>query len=213
MSSWVGVAGRAALHLVDSIDRSLRGEGDDRISEWTGTLLAFLLYLPVALGSLLWLFLLGGEWGLVTHTVGEAAARDAAVGVGVGGLCFIGVHQAATRSAAVGRVARRYAASLGRLSAPSTLIVTASAAIAEELLFRGVLAAHIGAIASAALFGVAHLPLERRLWQLVPASFAIGLVLSALEGWTDALVAPAAAHFTLEASVWLWLGRWASTAR
>lgn len=81
------------------------------------------------------------------------------------------------------------------MSARDVVVLTASSAIAEELLFRGWLAPLAGVVASSLLFGLMHYtPRSRGMWSWIPAAFVIGLVLGGMFELVGNLTAPIIAH-------------------
>jgi membrane protease YdiL (CAAX protease family) len=73
--------------------------------------------------------------------------------------------------------------------------LTASSAIAEELLFRGWLTPLTGVVVSSLLFGLMHYtPRNRGMWSWIPAAFVIGLALGWMFELVGNLTAPIIAH-------------------
>ena len=95
----------------------------------------------------------------------------------------------------------------GRMDVRELWLVAAMSAVAEELLFRGVLLARAGLIGSAILFAVLHLPPKRALWLWAPISLVVGLALGLLMQRTGVLAAPIVAHFALSLITMRWAQR------
>jgi len=128
---------------------------------------------------------------------GLAGAADLAVGLGTG------IALAAASRLALGgeRGARflteEFRARAGALSPRQALTAAVLAGVAEELLFRGVLQPLAGLWVASALFGAVHLGPGWRSLPWAAMAFAAGVVLGGLFEWTGHLVAPAAAHATV----------------
>lgn len=179
---------------------------DEQAEDAALNLLVVLFYLPVALGSLLYLFWAGGEFAVMRRTVGADPVRDALVGVGVGLVLVV-----ATRLAVLLPSGRRMADVFGRvLGRPGLLacvVLASAAAISEELLFRAVLQPELGIWAVTFLFAAAHFPFDRNLalWPLL--AFPTGLAFGALYDWTGAALAPIFAHAVVNAVNLRWIAR------
>jgi len=82
-----------------------------------------------------------------------------------------------------------------------------ASSVGEELFFRGLLQPLIGPVWATALFAMAHVPMERRLWTWPFFAFAVGAVFAWLTEHAGGLTAPIAAHFTINAANLYWVGR------
>lgn len=90
------------------------------------------------------------------------------------------------------------ALALGKaLTIPSAIAVSASAALGEELFFRGWLQVKLGNLAQAGLFSLAHLSYLNLLEAVV--TFGLGLAFGLARERTDSLLAPMLAHFGFNA--------------
>ncbi len=90
-------------------------------------------------------------------------------------------------------------------------IAIVSMAVAEELLFRGVVQVEWGL--GVAVVAYAAVQVVERNWALVLAGFACGVVFGALAEWTDGLTAPVVAHLIWTAALtFVWPLRDASGA-
>ena len=171
--------------------------------------LTVLFYLPVALGSLLYLFWSGGEFALWVRTLGEHPLRDVAAGAAVG-LVFVLVSQ---RTAPLTGVGARMTAALGRMigrrSWASCLAMAAASAVGEELLFRAVLQERLGIVIATGLFALAHFPAERALWPWPLLALPTGLAFGGLYEWTGAALAPVVAHGVINLLNLRFVGRYA----
>lgn len=83
---------------------------------------------------------------------------------------------------------------LGRLSAPAVFLFALASGVGEELLFRGWLLGEVGLFWSSLLFGLVHIPPNRK-WLYWPFfAAAMGLVLGWLYLWSGSLVFPVLLH-------------------
>ncbi len=123
----------------------------------------------------------------------------AAAGVAFG-LALVGASQLwSARSPAGRRLALELAALVRGITPPLAIVLAAVSSLAEEALFRGALQPALGWLVASGLFGLAHfLPSPGlRVWSV--AAGLAGLGLGALFAWSGDLVAPALAHFVLNA--------------
>ena len=136
-------------------------------------------------------FLPGGrdvEWG-----------ADLGLGIGVGLLVVLG-SELITRFTSWGeQSARLLGEMLGEVSQADAIWLALASAIAEELFFRGAIQPHLGLVGTSLLFGVAHLPPRRELVPWTLMAVGAGFLLGGLFEWTGNVLAPIAAHFTLNA--------------
>ena len=86
---------------------------------------------------------------------------------------------------------------LGRLTWTESLFLAALSALCEEILFRGILQAHLGLVLSSLIFGLAHLPRNRTLIPWTIQATLLGFCLGLLFLYTGNLIAPVAAHFVI----------------
>jgi len=143
--------------------------------------------------------------------VAAPAARAVATGLGAG----LGLYLASeTASALADRLGLQHEERLRGLLAPAgpidwavlLLAVLPTIAVAEELLFRGVLVGAVGAgfglpgpalvVAAAALFGLGH---TAQGGVGVAVTATLGLVLGVAFLWTGSLLAVAVAHYVVDA--------------
>ncbi|MEQ1501271.1 MAG: type II CAAX endopeptidase family protein [Myxococcota bacterium] len=204
----------------DGSDRDGAGRSDDdtdddavdRLEAWALDVLTVLFYLPVALGSLLYLFYVGGEFALWVRTVGEHVPRDVAAGLAVG-LAVVGASYAAVPLSPIAqRMVGALARAVGRPSWTACLVVAASSAIGEELLFRAVLQERLGVLIATLLFALAHFPAERDLWPWPVIAFPLGLAFAGLYAWSGAALAPIVAHAVINLLNLRLVGRWVTAS-
>lgn len=168
--------------------------------------LVVLFYSPVALGSLLWLFRLGGEWAVWRRTLGEHPLRDVGLGLLAGAL-LVGASRALARLPAGQAMVASMQEELGHLGPSSWVVVATSSAVGEELLFRGVLQPMWGLVAASLLFALAHVPFERALWPWPVFAFVAGLVFGGLYALTGAVLAGVVAHALVNGLNLRWIAR------
>lgn len=158
-----------------------------------------LLYVPVALLALAWLFIRNGMPATIDRVIGAHVGRDVALGLGVG-LMLVGITRIVSAlSAHARRAEAALAEAIGPTSSAQCVALALVSGIAEELLFRGALQPVLGLILTSIAFGAAHVPLRRELiaWPFIAA--AVGLLLGWMTNETDALIAPILAHVTVNA--------------
>jgi membrane protease YdiL (CAAX protease family) len=161
--------------------------------------LAWLFYLCLAIAGSLWIGLRRGPIPLRLFLDPARWFLDAAVGAAAG-LALLGFWEALRRLLpAQRRLEERLGELLGGLTAPQALALAALSGFAEELFFRGAVQGAVGWLAASLLFALLHSgpgP-EFRLWTLFAA--CAGLLFGALMLWRGNLLAPALAHFLVNA--------------
>jgi membrane protease YdiL (CAAX protease family) len=124
---------------------------------------------------------------------------DLGLGLGAGAVVVL-ISEWITRFT---RWGERTSAILGELIGPVGVVdavwLALASAIAEELLFRGAIQPHLGLVGTSVLFGVAHLAPRRELLPWTLMAVAAGFLLGGLFEWTGNVLAPIAAHFTVNA--------------
>lgn len=172
---------------------------------WLVWLVVF--YLPVIAGCLAYLMWTGGTYGLVMHTVGEQPWSGIAWGVSAAIPVVVGSRLLVPRVA----VLRRLADGLGELMGPlpwsAVILVALLSALGEELLFRAVIQEQLGAPLGVLLFAVTHLPIDRKLWPRPLFALLAGALFAGLYTLTGSMLAPATAHFVINATSLRWAGR------
>ncbi len=119
------------------------------------------------------------------------------------GLAAVAVTQRFARHTRWGRtLTSELASALTGLEPRAILWLALSSAFGEELLFRGAIQAGMvdhggapqGLLLASLLFGLAHVPANRRMVPWTVMAAAMGLVFGALYLWTGEILAPIAAH-------------------
>lgn len=175
------------------------------LEEWTYNLVVLSFYLPVAVGSLVYLHWTGGQYALHTRTIGEQPELSVLAGVCVAIPIVAASWWLTERLPSLRRLGRSLARTTGRLSLISAVLVAAAAAVGEELLFRAVLHEQLGAAVGVVLFAAAHVPIERGLWLWPVFALGAGAVFAGLYEATGSVLAPATAHFLINAINLRWL--------
>lgn len=179
---------------------------------WTWVWLATLFYLPVIAGCVGYLLAAGDAESVQGHLLGESPALGLALGVAAG-LPIVGLSQWLTpRVEALRRLAHTLGTMTGPLSWTMVCIVASTSALGEELLFRGVIQEHLGAELGVLLFAVAHVPFDRNLWLWPLFAVGAGVVFAVLYETSGAVLAPATAHFVINAANLHWLGRFSAAS-
>ncbi|HDQ13999.1 MAG TPA: CPBP family intramembrane metalloprotease [Sediminispirochaeta sp.] len=110
-------------------------------------------------------------------------------------------------SRTLGRFIHFLEESLGPLSGSQVMILAASSAIGEEMLFRGALQPIIGILPATLLFALSHFPLRRELWIWPLYALVMGLGLGLLRQWGGDIWSAVLLHFLLNGSSLLVLGK------
>lgn len=90
-----------------------------------------------------------------------------------------------------------FRALLGRPAPSELVLLAATSAIGEELLFRGAMLDAWGLWLSTAVFALLHIPPRWSLWPWTASSLLVGLLLGTLTLWTGNLGAAVAVHFVV----------------
>lgn len=179
----------------------------------TFVVLVLLFYGPVAIGAASWMVHVGGTEGLWQHTIGDEPLIGIGLGIAVGAPIVVATQWFTPRFPPLARLADELGAMTGPVSWPVAITVAAASAIAEELLFRGVVQVHLGMPLGVVLFAAAHVPLDRGLWLWPIFALGAGALFGGLYAITDAVLAPVVAHFVINALNLHWLGRRVAEAR
>ena len=179
----------------------------DPLEEWVWNALVVLFYLPVALGCLLYLIWTDGLFVIHRQILGPTPLADATLGLAVA-LPIVGLSRQITpRFVLTRRLARALARATGALGWPSCLLIAASSAVGEELLFRAVIQERLGIGVGVILFAAAHVPLERDLLLYPVFALGAGAILGGLYHATEATMAPIACHFVVNLLNLRWIGQ------
>lgn len=98
------------------------------------------------------------------------------------------------------RLTRILSRMVGSLHPADALLLAALSALAEEIVFRGLLLPYAGLTASSLAFGAAHLIPRQGLWAWSVWAGAAGLALGWVALATGGLLAPIAAHFAVNSA-------------
>lgn len=96
---------------------------------------------------------------------------------------------------------------LGRPAPRELVLLAATSALAEELLFRGAMLDAWGLWPSTLVFALLHIPPKLSLWPWTASSLLVGAGLGALTLWTGNLGAAVAAHFVVNLQNLLYITR------
>ena len=120
------------------------------------------------------------------------------------GLLLVVLTRAIERWEPLARLHTGFGEVLRGITPGSALVIAIVSALGEEILFRGALQPLVGPWLAAAIFGAAHLPIDRNFaaWPLF--AFAAGLALGYSATASGSLVAPIVAHFVVN---WVHLRR------
>ena len=162
-------------------------------------LLAWLFYLGLGLAGSLWIGLRQGRIPLRLFVDPSRWWLDAAVGAAAGGALLACWETLRQLLPAARGLEERLGELLGGLTAPQAIALAAMSGFSEELFFRGAVQGAVGWLAASLLFALLHTGpgRELRLWTLFALS--AGLLFGALMLWRGNLLAPALAHFLVNA--------------
>lgn len=164
--------------------------------------LALVFYTPLFAVGLAWMAYRGR---LASFLWQGSFARAAGLGLALG-LGTVLLSRFLTSAFAFGRNMKAALGEvLGQLDARTAWALAAVSSVAEETLFRGALQPEAGLLVASLLFGLVHLPLERRLIPWTGFAIAMGFCLGALFDATGGLLAPTLAHFVVNAVNLTWL--------
>jgi membrane protease YdiL (CAAX protease family) len=120
----------------------------------------------------------------------------AAAGAGAGLVCVL-CSRPLLHAGIMAEFRTEVRASLGRPGPVGLLVLAATSAIGEELLFRGTLQALLGLWPTVLIFGLLHGGGARRLLGWTLFALAAGVALGLLATATGSLLAPIVMHFTI----------------
>lgn len=153
------------------------------------------VYLPVLGVGVLWSVLAGSLDGWFGPPGTWLA--DLLLGIGCG-LVVVALSAALVAySASYRRLADAMAAIIGPARWPAVALAAAASGVAEECLFRGAVQPTVGIVVATVVFGLCHLVPDRRFLPWTAFALVVGAGLGALFLWRESLVAPIAAHATV----------------
>ena len=130
---------------------------------------------------------------------GAEPLQSLGLGLLLGGVLAL-AGEALTRRTAWGRTLSRILRALfGDPHLFDIILLALLSSLGEELLFRGILLPYLGLFGSSLLFGLAHLVPRGRLMLWSVWATAVGFSLGWLAVFSGGLLAPIAAHFTVNA--------------
>ncbi|MFN0057234.1 MAG: lysostaphin resistance A-like protein [Planctomycetota bacterium] len=162
--------------------------------------LAFLAYAPMtAIGGGVMYWRAPSTQEFVARLFGSSILLDMVLGLATGALVVGCFQLAKSRSRELKRLERTFVSLLGSLNRQSIMLLAATSAVGEEVLFRGALQPVLGLGWTALLFGLLHFPFRRELWCWPVFAGLAGLLLGWLYDREGSLLAPIAAHFAINA--------------
>jgi membrane protease YdiL (CAAX protease family) len=171
---------------------------DNRIHTKRVIRLAALFYTTMAAIALLWGGLAGRPY--VLWQQGRTSGLLALVGLVSGtlfGLAAVGLSRLLFRFKWAKALTRWFASVLGPLSWSDSAVLACFSAVGEEMLFRGAMQPSLGLIATTVVFGLAHVPPERKLWPWTASAALLGLAFGLGARWTRNLAGPIISHFLI----------------
>jgi membrane protease YdiL (CAAX protease family) len=161
--------------------------------------LAWVLYLAMALGGVLWIGLRRGVIPLSLFFDAHTWWLDLLLGAGAAVL-LLGAWTGGERAMPLAReLDRQLKAALGPLQPAEAVGLAVLSGVAEELFFRGAVQGAFGWLPATLAFAVLHSGPGKafRLWTLFAA--VAGLVFAGLMVWRGNLLAPMVGHFLVNA--------------
>lgn len=163
--------------------------------------LVFLVYLGIALISIVWEFL---SYGNGFHSWSQSAPLSA--GMLLGGFVlialYVGLSALMNRFFAWAKALEKiFAQLLTPISYFQILVISLLSGFVEEWFFRGVLMSHFGLLVSSLAFGLCHFVPERRLWIWGPWAFFAGIVFGKIYEISGSLVLCALIHAGINAAL------------
>jgi len=175
-------------------------------------LLVVTTYIPISLGCVAWWLYRGSTAELWLQVLGYFPFRDLVIGIGVGLVIVAATRLASPLFAFARRMEESLLTVVGPISFTTCVVLALASSVGEEFLFRGVIQPEIGLIATAVLFALVHVPMERDLLPWPIFAFGMGLIVGALYQWSGALPGPIAVHFTINFLNLRWLSLRAADA-
>ena len=159
-----------------------------------GKIVLFYAVMGIVAAAAVWIR--SGIWALIPSRPSQWAAHLAA-GIGVGVALTSLSRLSASRLAWAARLADEFRVLVGPLNRREALVLAVASGIGEEALFRGVLQGAVGIWLASAIFATLHVGPNRRFFAWTAMAFVAGLLFGLLAQATGALVAPIAAHVTV----------------
>lgn len=159
------------------------------VLEW-----AWIFYLVLAVGGIVWIGLRQGQIGLALFVDTERWPVDLGLGLGAGAVLSGGWELGRRFMPQARAIETQFAEILGPLTTSEAVALAVLSAIAEEFFFRGAVQGAWGLVPAALLFTVLHVGpgRELRLWTVFAA--VAGLLLGILVVWRETLMAAIIAH-------------------
>lgn len=155
---------------------------------------AVLFYLAMGTVGALWMHSGGLPGGWREKLLGPRPDLALALGI-AGGFLLVAVTRLLEKWEPIERLLRGFADVLHGVTPGAAFLLALVSAIGEELLFRGALQPAVGPWVASAIFGAAHVPLDRSFaaWPLFATVAGLGLAFAAEA--SGSLLAPIVAHF------------------
>lgn len=161
---------------------------------------AAVLYLAMGAGAMLLGWWLGQPWPRL-----RPVPIPTAVALGSAALVVALSRRLASREGWFRDMAWEFRAVLGDLRAADVLGLAVLSGFFEEWLFRGVLLAWMGPVASTLLFGLLHVPTSRALRPWTLFAVLVGAWLAWLQIWSGSLLPPVLCHVAINAGNLGWI--------
>ncbi len=154
---------------------------------------ALFFYTAMGVAGVVWLWLDGTDMAVLYVNTNEWM-RDVGLGIGVGLVTVAFWRLAELNLSAARRLADRLAAAIPSLQSVDVVLLAASSALGEEILFRGAIQSAWGPEIATVIFGILHGMFDRRfiLWMLF-ATLA-GAVFSMMTVFSGNIMPAALAH-------------------
>lgn len=157
---------------------------------------AILFYLAMGAAGALWMHAESGPEVWRTRLFGPRPELAAALGI-AGGFLLVAVTRLLEKWEPVRRLLRGFSEVLHGVTPGASVLLAAVSALGEEILFRGALQPVTGPWIASAIFGAAHLPLDRSFAAWPVFAFVAGLGLAFAAETSGSLLAPVIAHFVV----------------
>lgn len=170
------------------------GQRPLHVVAWAAALYA--LFAAAAVALIAWT---DGPGAIASRVHGRAPLTDVLWGVAAGLAGVVATGLLARCWAPARRAEATFIALVGPLPTWACVLLAVLSGAGEELLFRAAMQPKIGLVAAAVLFGAVHVPPVRSLWPWPILAAGFGVLMGVLFEFTGAVVAPAAAHATINA--------------